>query len=236
MRRTEQLRRDGAAAPSLRAPLGFCGGWHLPSWTLGRLAAAVAVVWVAAVTLAAHPAFAWEVSKSTNGVIINRGAEDTSTASASIYRYWGYKGGEYWSSGYAYSSAASYDYSDSLVLGISTTEGLELALKPGYRCQLIRITQTGQTDRVFAVLNEPLAVSIENTRPVSVAVSNPTSVVAVSSMPSVSLGASVSVDGTLPVAVDSFGPWTGDAWAVVGLLGIVASGFYVSSRIAGGVA
>jgi len=157
----------------------------------GYLAGAVVVAALASLLLPGQ-AIAWELAKSTNGVIVARSFDDTSSANVVVYRYWDYKGGSEWvwnDGGNVPLSTGSYSANNFLALG-GAWGSVEVPLKSGYRCQLLRIVQSGRADELFAVLNEPLAVqgavSVEGTVPV--ALSGETSM-------------SISADSTLPVQV-----------------------------------
>lgn len=146
--------------------------------------------------VASSPVFAWDLSKSTNGVTINKEPSDTSTQTVTVTLFWDYKGGSSWVTSYTPSYTSSYA-STKWVCNIdgNDADAIEIDLNPtGGRCQMVQVAQ-GSTYRKFAVLNEPLRVSITPSGTLPVAVSNvPT--VAVESMPS-----TVSVSGTLPVDV-----------------------------------
>lgn len=147
---------------------------------------------------------AWDMMKSTNGLIIERSEDDT--RSTDVYLYYDYKGGSDWNS---YGGAnnpnyvSSYNANRRFLQLANTGEALEIPLVPGYRCQMLYLAD-GVKTKTFAVLNEPLAVS---------------GAVTVSAMPSLTLESSVSVAGTLPV-----NPWGSaglpDGWVV----GVVALG------------
>lgn len=162
-----------------------------------RLSRLIALAGVAfALCAGATPAFAWEPTKTSNGVVIMRGAEDTATAILTVSVYYDYKGGSVWSSTYDPTTSASYNSSRVFTLsGSSSIRALEVPLEPGYRCQNVRISQTGAVVPFanFPVLYEPLNVAVRESVPVTV-----------SSMPSMTLDgtASVSVDSTLAV-----NPW-----------------------------
>lgn len=144
----------------------------------------------------AAPAFAFEVLKASNGVVVKRSATDTQTVR--VYVMYGYTGGSNWVAGYdpfspgAYSTymsfgmAGDYDYL-TLVAG-AQNDTIEIPAPPS-RCYLVNIT-TNEASPVaidrFALLSEPLSVSQASTLPVSIS-------------------SSISVDGTLPVAVSAIG-------------------------------
>jgi hypothetical protein len=167
-----------------------------------------------ALALFAVPASAWELSKSSNGVVVNRQSTDSSQG-VNVYVYYDYKGGSYWSSGQSPSVTSSYNANDFVGLVFSTGDtgqSIEIALKPNYRCQLVVLSQSGVGQKTFAVLNEIHQVSVIGTP--TVAVSNQTT-----------SGTSVSIVGTVPVDVGAVGPFTSQGIGVAGLLGLAVVGF-----------
>lgn len=162
-------------------------------------------------------AFAWDIGKSSNGLVINRTAEDTNTVNTvTVVRYYGYKGGEsYWSGSYAPMNVASWNYNDSVYFaGASSSAGMEIPLKEGYRLQMVLLTQTATADQKFAVVNEAVRVETSGTVPVSVAETLP-----------VSLATSASIAGTLPVEVGGVPDWAEAFAALLAFsLGLVTVG------------
>lgn len=173
---------------------------HSQLWRVVNLCrAGVAVLAVALALGFSSPglAHAWSMSKATNGFILTRSTDDTRTMS-SVTHYYDYKGGSVPTSTYKVDDPSSYNASVvySNVFATSGTMSYELPAVPGYKMQMIR-TLDGVQDERHIFLYEPL----------NVAVSNPTTVVAVSALPTVSIGSSLSVAGTLPV----------DPWSTAGL-------------------
>lgn len=161
-----------------------------------------ALVGIAAVVVlllgAATTAYAWDLSKSTNGVVLVREATDVSTQTVTVTLYYDYKGGSSWGTTYTPTSTGSYDKYDTVASTAALWEAWEIPLKEDYRCQMVRLTQTGQDARAFVVLNEPMDVIVRND---SVAIP-----VTIASTPTVSLSASsatlpVSIAGTDPVSI-----------------------------------
>lgn len=194
--------------------------------TKGRAIAAL-VCAVVVLLASVSPALGWELSKSTNGVIINRQSDDSTAALAVGFIYYGYKGGEEsWSA--TYSPVVSTSYNHSVNIGTlfpigSSGDAIEIPLVEGYRLQAVMLSQSGIGQRWFGVIKEPLLVDVQNTRlPVSTV-----GTVCVSSMPTVSVGTSFAVAGTLPVDVvdvSPLGPEPFDSVKVVGLGFLVIAG------------
>lgn len=167
---------------------------------------------------------AFTVSKSTNGVVLERSSTDTQTVR--VFVYYDYKGGSNWTGSFDPFSPASYN--SSVMFGsatnlrlINTSEANSIEIVPpsNYRCFLVNITDDAITYGVdrFALMGEPLRVSVQNTPTVNVGTMPE---VAVSSMPSVALESSVSVAGTMPVQLEAVPEWlealAGLATAVMG--------------------
>lgn len=154
--------------------------------------------------LMASPALAWQLSKTTNGVVIERETSDSTTNTASYTIYYDYKGvvGNTYDSAYSPRLTTSYSQNTTTMAVFDSAgqvSSVEIPLVANYRVQLVTITGTVTGTKSFVILSEPLKVSLPSTQ--SVSVSNwPTSTV-VSSMPTMSLASSVSVAGTLPVSV-----------------------------------
>lgn len=174
------------------------------------------------------PAFAWDLGKSTNGVVINREPSDTSTATVVVSLYYDYKGGASWVSSYTPSYTSSYNTTRWIcnIDGVDA-DALEVDLQPGYRCQMVQVAQ-GSTYRKFAVLYEPLKVSVENTSVPArlTTTASVTGTVSVSAMPT-----TMSVSGTLPVDIASFlGDSTSPLALRLGVLGVCFAGGVASVR------
>jgi len=173
----------------------------------GRAIVAI-VAAVALFAIAVPSAFAWDVAKSTNGVVIIREASDTTTT-CEIRHYWDYKG-----SAYSPASSASYNASQSISNAIyASTDVFEVELKEGFRRQFV-LVGNGSTFRGSTVIYEPLMVTVENT-------------VAVSGLPTASMTGTVSVEGTQTVELVSFGESIKHFW----MLGLLALGVVVGSVI-----
>lgn len=188
---------------------------------LGTLAG-VTVAFVAAVALVAvvtPQAFAWDVAKSTNGVILVREPTDTTTT-VSVAVYYDHKGD---ANTYPYGATSSYRSSFTYTNALyPSTDAYEVDLMPGYDRQLVLYGGRGTTVRF-----EPLDVTVENTIAVPVRLPATQSVNAtVTDIPAIALESSVSVDGTLPVDW-SFGSLGTDGFtasvflAIAGLGGVV---------------
>lgn len=177
------------------------------------------LVAVACAAILAFPlsAAAFDVTKSTNGIFINRESTDATTA-ATVTIYYGYRGGETsWTTTYLPSSSGSYLYSDNFTnIWASDTDGMEFtAPAPMYRLILVRVSQSGQSTRNYPIVNEPLNVSVTGTPTVRVA-----------SMPAVAVSAPISLDSSgTTLAVD---PWRSaglpDGWQQFLVLMCVAGG------------
>lgn len=166
---------------------------------------AVLTILVGAALLCPVSAPAYDLMKSTNGLIVSRSDDDT--RSTDVYLYYDYKGGSDWSNyggSHNPNYVSSYNQSRRFLQLASTGESVEVPLQAGYRCQMLYLADGVKTE-TFAVLNEPLDVS---------------GVVTISAMPAVSVDGSVSVDGTMPVSVRSVGSF--DFSAISGLLGVAA--------------
>lgn len=182
--------------------------------------------------MAGHPwtAAAWELSKSTNGVVlIPQSGDATGTYEASI-RY-DYKGGSEFSSMYDPTAFGSYNatkvYYQFAYPGSVRVASVEMPLVPGYRIQRVTLnnTDSAKEDYLMVVLNEPLSVAVTGTASVDVTGTTP---VSVTGTPTVSMA------GTASVSLDaSASTLTVDPWKVAGmpddwLLFIVTLGVFVS--------
>lgn len=163
------------------------------------------LVMLAGAFLRPVPAAAWSLSKSTNGVVVERESSDA-TSNVTVSVYYDYTGGDTWTSSARAGSTSSYRASVTLGTLAGGDEAWEIPLVKGYRCQMVMFS----TGKYFPVLNEPLAVSVDNTRPIAVDVS---------AIPTVSVGSTLSVAGTQTVDVQRIGGVdSGGLTAVVGLL------------------
>lgn len=173
-------------------------------------------------------ASAYQVIKSTNGVILAMESSDT-TQPVTITRYYDYKPGDsQWStstSGFDQPlSHNAYNKNRAIAVfdaGAYSGDTIELDLEPGYRLQLIRVALTNSPfTRVasFALINDPMQVAVENTPTVNIG-----------TQPAVSLSSSVSVAGTMPVDIQAVPEW------FEGLAGLAAAvmGFAVVSFVWG---
>lgn len=174
-----------------------------------RAGAALVIVMVsfAALALAPAPVHAtWELSKSTNGIIITRDLNSTDTTlNANVQVFYDYKWGDVeWdaTSGRSPFLAASYSRSKTYpqMYGTSGT-AYEIDLPTSHRLQLVLVSWTGAS-RGFAVVNDPMKVTVENTPTVGVAgtVAVSGSVEATVSNPTTATG-SVEITGTPSVVV-----------------------------------
>lgn len=143
--------------------------------------------------VALTPAYAtWELSKSTNGIIITRDLNSTDTTlNANVQVFYDYKWGDKeWdvTSGRSPFLAASYNKSKTYpqMYGTSGT-AYEIDLPPTHRLQLVIVSWTGAS-RGFAVVNDPMQVTVENTPTVSLASTS---------------SVSIETSGTLPVEVET---------------------------------
>lgn len=182
-----------------------------------RLAAGAAmfVAFCATIYAAPTPAHAYDVTKSTNGIFINRESTD-STAGATVTIYYGYKGGETsWTATYAPSTGGSYLYSDTLTnIWASDTDGMEVPTPNGYRLMLVRLSISGGTIRNYPIVSEPLDVTVTNTHTVNVG-----------TMPGVSLNTTaVSIADTLPVSVVELND---NLWVLAGFLALFLGSAFV---------
>lgn len=166
---------------------------------------------------------AWEVTKSTNGVVINRETSDVTTTTVIIRDYYSYKGGTTWDTAFLPSSTTSYNSSRILYNSANQFEAIEVPLESGYRLHLVQLTISGGTTRSFCVVAEPLQVAVSNVSSVTVV-----------SMPAVALESSVSVEGTLPVDVASVAGMSSGflnlVGSSVGLLMGTGAGYVFSRR------
>lgn len=177
---------------------------------------------------------AYQIMKSTNGVILAMESSDT-TQPVTITRYYDYKPGDsIWStstSGYdqplshnAYNKSRPVAVFDA---GAYSGDTIELDLEPGYRLQLIRVALTSSPyTRMasFALINDPVQVTVQNTPTVNIG-----------TQPAVSLSSSVSVAGTMPVEVTSFREIPDGFLSSAAGMGVVAlgamAGFFTSRRV-----
>lgn len=199
------------------------GGWVAAMARCFPPVAALRAVIVASVTVAAFAfpvsAQAFTLSKSTNGVILQRSAENT--GSVRVYVYYDYKGSEaataVWDASYDPFTVSSYERwywstgNSYMVMNASAQADTIEIPRPGaqYRFWFINIVTNEYApvaiDR-FALVNEPLDVTISNSPTVSV-----------SDLPPISLSSSVSVAGTMPVEVAGIGPFDSSALQVLGV-------------------
>lgn len=142
---------------------------------------------------ACSPAYAWEVAKSSNGVVVMRQSDD-STATVGLSIYHGYKGGDSWSASYPVFYAASYAAATTYVnFIVDSADVVEVPLDPANgRVQMVYLND----GKRLAVLCEPMNVAVQGTVPVSVATTLPVSL-------DTTLG--VSIGTTLPVEVVGIG-------------------------------
>lgn len=190
------------------------------------------VIVAALLAVLALPAVAhgWELSKSSNGVIVSRDASDTPGYYASVVVYYDYKGGDDYSASYSPRVATSYRQNvtySSIFDAFGSIDAVEIPLVPDYRVQFVSVQSSlSSTNKYFVCLNEPIAVrevdpvdsvrvsgSVSATVTAAPPVSLETSPVPVSLSPTASVLAtvagvvsldatrvSVSADSTLPVS------------------------------------
>jgi len=181
-------------------------------------------------------ALAWNIGKSSNGVIIDRESSDSPTQTVSVYVYYDYKGGdEAWVSTLSVNTGSFNQ--NKLVANFGSTEGGEIALIPGYKLQYVHLSGP---NRGFGVISEPLDVSVRSsvalnvTGTVSVG-NSPTSTI-ISSMPTQVVSAVVSTDTTLPVSVSSVAGLDPDVLGFGTGLGLVCLGIWSAREfVTGGV-
>lgn len=151
--------------------------------------AVVAAVWAA--LLFPFSAGAWEVSKSSNGVVLTPSSTD-STGTYDISVRVGYKGGEKYSESYDPALYFSYNYTSSVVGTLTFTypgtvvvRGIEVPLDDEYRIQRVTVNNVtaGKEDYCFVVVHEPLNVAV---------VSQPA--VVLSGSPTMTLDSTLTVD------------------------------------------
>jgi len=163
-----------------------------------RIAVALAgVVFLAALACVVQ-AYAWEVSKSSNGLMLTRSVDDTRTATVNVYRDpKALTSGQNWSE---YQNTAAYDTAgpamtfNSWIKGVDIPRnygpGTDLGVKDGFN--LVVIKYGGITDEALLVYVDPARVTLA--APVSVEGTLPVTLSGDTSM-------SVSADSTLPVQV-----------------------------------
>lgn len=166
-----------------------------PSASLSRLRAVAVLAGGAALvvaSLSASPAHAWTSTKASNGLVFTRSADDT--VAVSFREYYGDKpltAGQN-RGNYVYPSQYTSQTADGVVDNITNSFEWPLADDDGWH--LLIIYRSGVAEERHVIYREPLRVSVADSVPLSV-----------SSMPPLSLDTSVSVDGTLPVTVESVG-------------------------------
>lgn len=113
-------------------------------------------------------AHGYDVSKSSNGVFLNRAVEDTVTVS-SVILYYDYRGagdGRPWFDAAADPwQTSAYRASKTLTISSTGWDGVELPLMEGHRTHLVYLTGVNKR---YVVLREPLVVSQAATLPVTV--------------------------------------------------------------------
>lgn len=165
---------------------------------------AVLLLAAAGVLLGTVPAHGWEVVKSSNGVVIQRGSED-STATGSLTVFYGYKGaGDMYDPAYNPTAGASFEKSRAYANVLSATiDAIEIPLEPGYRVHYLYLS-LGAGSRRIIVLNEPLNVKVAGQNaPLTVAPADGQSLPV--RVAEGSLSVTASVDSTLPVHVVDVG-------------------------------
>jgi len=163
---------------------------------------AIAVATLALVTIGviaaafARPAYAWEVSKSTNGIVIQRSSDDTQTVT--IQYYTDPKPNLGWGS---YSYASGYHTSSSSLTFDSQVRSIELPLGT-YDGWCLVVTKYGSsTDEKHQLYLEPQRVVFDSPQTVSV-----------STLPSIT--GTVSVDG---MSLETTAGLQVDPWSTAGL-------------------
>jgi hypothetical protein len=151
-------------------------------------------------------ASAWQVSKSTNGVVVSREWMTDATGTVTAILYYDYKGEpvinpDSWSTTYSVGVASSYRKSCTAIAMNSTTDSVEVGLVPGFRNQLLTLTSNTAPTRGVAVLNDALEVSVIGTPNVDVVGTTVvTGTVSVSQLPTATVSTSGSVVGTVVVS------------------------------------
>lgn len=166
---------------------------------------------------------AWEISKTTNGIVINREVSDEVTHTPAIQIYWDYKGGDSWHNSFGPALASSYNSNRYLPTWNTAMDSFEFDLEPGHRLQMVNLSGGSLPGPVrMVVINEPLRVDVSNTP--TVTVGNPLTQV------------SVSADSTLPVSLGSLGVVLEDTaigFVVVGTLLSFVLGVLVALKSGG---
>jgi len=109
-------------------------------------------------------AHGYDLSKSTNGVMVSRSVEDTNTPTT-LTVYYSYKGGNDYAASPDPWAGGSYNLSKTYALSTSW-DGMEVPLSPGHRVHLIYLGNPA--NKRFLVVNEPLTVSVPGTVTVTV--------------------------------------------------------------------
>lgn len=169
---------------------------------------------------------AYSLSKSTNGLIIDRESTD-STAAVNVYLHYAYsnESAGSWLTTVSVFDTTKFGSTKTLAMvGGDLGDSIEVPLQSGYRFQLIRISNNATIDKRFAILNEPMEVTVENTPTVNIG-----------TQPAVSLSSSVSVAGTMPVEVASFREIPDGFLSSAAGMGVVAlgamAGFFTARRV-----
>lgn len=142
----------------------------LPGSLVGLGVAASIVVALGLALVAPPQALAFTGSKTSNGFIVNKESTD-STGVISAWVYYDYLGGSTWNPAYSATAIGSYrsnvSYGIVFSAGQGVSECVEIPLVDGYRCQMVVLKPaTGQYQ--FAVLNEPLRVTLPASATVSI--------------------------------------------------------------------
>lgn len=151
------------------------------------LAGMVAVM-AAVLAFVVSPAYAWQMSKTTNGVLVERDPSVDATANANISVYYDYKGGSAYDAAFNPGAVGSYRQLVTYTYAFGSSRNLvEVPLiDGGGRFQLV---WCGSGYASFPVLYEPLRVSVVDTA--TVVVGEP-----------VTIGSGVSIEGTATVSGD----------------------------------
>lgn len=179
--------------------------------------------------LSAAPAYAFTIQRTPfNTVVLTRESTD-STAAASVQVYYDYKGNQalaYWD-GLNWNPATGASYNANYSMGAVLTAGVnagEIPLHQSYAQQCVRVT-VGAVSYYFPVWSR----SSVATGSVSATVTSMPAVrgavdATITQMPAVALDSSISVDGTLPVAVAEIGGVDRSGLLALGVMGSLGIG------------
>lgn len=171
----------------------------------------------------ASPALAWEVSKSSNGVIVTRSGDDT--AAVTVLEYYSDKAltGGQTRGQYVYGSQYNNQTSESTIDPQTLTFEWPLYDDDGYH--LLVIKRGGSVEEKHVVYREPLRVAVANTSPVAVDVVAPVALEGT---------ATVAIPETITADVRSVGPFDESALGIFGVtLALVGGVVLIGGRARG---